>query len=303
MSRPGRRTLKFLGISVGLAAVGGGVGYGLYRQRLKDNRSVTPAEFHTAQGEHFKTLMACDERQLRDRAARGLQLFRFQTCPFCGTVSALLDYCSLPYRVVEVDPMLKTPLRIHGYGRVPQLKFPDGTLLVDSEEITAILGAKLGLKYTPEVDKWRLWARQQLARYLVVVLNRTLRESVRAYDYIDPVTDVPWWSKALLKGVGGPVMYLVAKYQTRPKLQREFGLTDPDTHRALMGQLALWVESHQGQGYHGGKAPDAADLDVYGILTSARHHPLWTEMQEGSPAKAWMDRMEATLASRRRLLT
>eukprot|EP00667_Euglena_gracilis_P018774 EG_transcript_19995 len=295
---------KAVGYGAVLTVLGSAVGYGAYQRRLRENRAISPADFHSAQGSAFQGIVQLNDRQLREKAQQGLELYRYQTCPYCGTVKAFLDYLSIPHRVVEVDPMLKTEIKAHGYSKVPQLKFADGTVVVDSDEITNLFASKTGLKSSPEVDRWRQWARNQLSRYIVVVLNQTLLDSVRAYNYIDSVKEVPLWSKWLLKGVGGPVMYLVAELKTKKTLQREYGLGPQDDAKATMlAQLDGWVDSFgKGQAFHGGKTADMADLDVYGILLSARHMPLWADLQRESRAGPWMDAMEAVLAKNRREL-
>ena len=40
---------------------------------------------------------------------------------------------------------LQTQIKSHGYGKLPQLKFVDGTILVDSDEITSLISAKMGV--------------------------------------------------------------------------------------------------------------------------------------------------------------
>lgn len=288
-----------------MLALGGGVGaYGMYQKRLRDNRAITPAEFHQAQGEHCRRLLESPASYFLERAKPGLKLFRYETCPYCGTVKALLDYLSIPHSVVEVEPMFKSQIKTHGYGRVPQLKFSDGVILIDSEEITNLIGAKLGMKRNADIDHWRTWARQELSRYIVVVLNQSLMDSVRAYNYIDHVPDVPIWSKWLLKAVGGPVMYLVAEYKTKKTLQKEYGLGTADPQATMFSQLDKWVGSFpSGQKFHGGKEPDMADLDVYGILLSTRCSPLWAALQGQTTAAQWMDHMAALLAKNRKELS
>lgn len=297
------RGWRIAGLGGAVAVVGGVGGYGMYQRRLRENRAVSPAEFHAAQGDRLNAIWGASEKAFRQQAEAGLELFRFLTCPYCGTVKAFLDYYSIPHKVVEVDPMLKTQIKPHGYGRVPQLKFSDGVILVDSDEITNLIASKVGAKGSPEVDRWRLWARNQLSRYIVLVLNRTVMDSVRAYDHIDTVPDVPLWSKWMLKAIGGPVMYLVAEHKTKKTLKAEYGFGAEQPEEVLRNEMDKWIASFPSkQKFHGGKVPDMADLDVYGVLLSARPLPLWEHLKAQTKAREWVENMEAVLAQNRREL-
>ena len=54
------------------------------------------------------------------------------------------------------------------------------------------------------------------------------------------------------------------------------------------------------QKFHGGAQPDLADLDVYGVLQSARFLPLFEDIKSGTRAGDWLAQMEATLAQNTR---
>lgn len=50
-----------------------------------------------------------------------LTLLQYATCPFCCKVRAFLDYYGIPYDIVEVNPVLRTQLKISDYKKVPIL--------------------------------------------------------------------------------------------------------------------------------------------------------------------------------------
>ena len=50
-----------------------------------------------------------------------LTLLQYATCPFCCKVRAFLDYYGLPYDIVEVNPVLRSQLKISDYKKVPIL--------------------------------------------------------------------------------------------------------------------------------------------------------------------------------------
>lgn len=56
--------------------------------------------------------------------------------------------------------------------------------------------------YACQVGEWRDWAREKLVRYLVISINRSLKEAYEGYDYIDNFPDIPMWNKLFLKTVG-----------------------------------------------------------------------------------------------------
>ncbi|XP_051892837.1 prostaglandin E synthase 2 isoform X1 [Pristis pectinata] len=50
-----------------------------------------------------------------------LTLYQYKTCPFCSKVRAFLDFHSLPYEIVEVNPILRKEIKFSSYRKVPIL--------------------------------------------------------------------------------------------------------------------------------------------------------------------------------------
>ncbi|XP_032904497.1 prostaglandin E synthase 2 [Amblyraja radiata] len=69
------------------------------------------ARQHQAQQQHTKD----------SRAGLSLTLYQYKTCPFCSKVRAFLDFHSLPYEIVEVNPILRKEIKFSSYRKVPIL--------------------------------------------------------------------------------------------------------------------------------------------------------------------------------------
>jgi len=287
-----------------MALVTGG---GLYVSRLKENRTVTASEFNQAQEPKLSaSLKLLSEGQLD----APLTLFRYTTCPFCGKVKAYLDYHNISHTLVEVEPMFKSQLHDHGYSKIPQLRLggAGAPILVDSDLIVDTLEKTL-VKTTdwksgagePDVELWRTWAREKLVRYIVINVNRSMSEAWQGYDYIDAFDTIPAVNKLFLKVAGTPVMYMVSEFFTKPKL-RTLGYEGGDARETIFKEVNEWCSKGIGQenNFHGGKQPDLADLEAYGVLQSIRGHVIYQEMQDQNPEfKTWLDNMDNTIASKK----
>ncbi|XP_048414785.1 prostaglandin E synthase 2 isoform X3 [Stegostoma tigrinum] len=65
---------------------------------------------------------------IRQEPSSGLSLtlYQYKTCPFCSKVRAFLDFHSLPYEIVEVNPVLRKEIKFSNYRKVPILIGDDG---------------------------------------------------------------------------------------------------------------------------------------------------------------------------------
>ena len=301
---------------VGFSIVGLGGGAFVYQRRLKENRSVTAEEYNAAQNQEelndaFKKIAA------RDRDMPEILFYRYTTCPFCGKVGAFLDYYDIPHTHVEVEPMFKKEIKYSDYKKVPQLRFNvmghHGPYLVDSdlivEKLAPLVGAGDQLK-DPKINEWRGWARESLVRHLVLNINTSLTEAWKGYDYIDAFDTIPYGNKLFLKVMGAPVMWLVAKYKTRPALLKSGELSEgDDVRQVLHRQVERFVTeglagASDAKPFHGGAKPDLADLDVYGVFQSVRGHRVYDDLLRSTKIGAWMKQMDvATKKSEYQLQT
>ncbi|XP_013792542.1 prostaglandin E synthase 2-like [Limulus polyphemus] len=75
-----------------------------------------------------------------------LSLYQYQTCPFCCKVRAFLEYYSIPYDVIEVNPVLRQQIKFSKYKKVPILLIEDEKgcqQLNDSTVIISLLSTHL----------------------------------------------------------------------------------------------------------------------------------------------------------------
>jgi len=309
----GRFGRKLVGFAAASGVIGLGGGYVVYQRRLTENKSCTAETFNAEQNqqqlqEAFKNLCAKDN-QKRTQAV----LYRYTTCPFCGTVKAFLDYYKVDHCCVEVEPMFKGEIGPMKYKKVPQLRLnlgggmTDGPMLVDSdiiiETLAPLVGAGDQLK-DPEVKKWREWSRNQLVRFLVLNINISLLEAWKSYDYIDAFDTIPSANKIFLKVMGAPVMYLVAQKFTKPKLVKSGDLKEgEDIRQRLIQEVNYFVKDglvdpkkpSVKRQFHGGAKPDLADLDVYGVLQSIRGHRVYNDVIQSTEIRAWLDAMDKSI--------
>ncbi|CAK9104099.1 unnamed protein product [Durusdinium trenchii] len=199
--------------------------------------------------------------------------------------------------------MFKSQLAPSDYKKLPQLRFggEGGVWLVDSDQIVNSLAPLLGIEKQlrdPQVERWRNWARESLVRHVTLNINRTLLSAWEGYRYIDAFDTIPLANKLFLKVVGAPVMYMVAAKKTYPTLVKAGELKDGDDWRSVFHeQLATSpCQALKTQPFHGGRRPDLADLDVYGVLQSIRGHDVYQDMVENTRIGPWLEKMDAAVA-------
>ncbi|KNH06970.1 glutathione-S-transferase/glutaredoxin [Perkinsela sp. CCAP 1560/4] len=290
------------------AVVGAGVGAVMYRRRLKENSAV-PAHIFNAQQD--QSAISEEIKLLLSNKGGGspAKLFRYSTCPYCGVVKTFLDLHKIPHECVEVEPIFKSEIASHRYSKVPQLQLKPtlyGPLIVDSAAIIDTLCEKLPTSRTdgnswkaqlshPDVQKWREFAREKLVRFLVININSSLLEAWRGYSYIDQHDTIAPHNKLFLKFIGAPVMFLVSRLKTLPALEKKYGYDKSKVppQEALRGVMTEWaLEGLTGKPFHGGKRPDLADVEVYGVLQSIRGHRVYTDIEAHAAVKEWLDRMD-----------
>ena len=288
--------------------VGLGLGAMMYRRRLKENASVSAEVFN---GQQDQKAVADELRTLLSNqgGANPAKLYRYSTCPFCGIVKAFLDLHKIPHECVEVEPIFKSEIASHRYTKVPQLQLQPtlyGPLLVDSGAIVDKLcefiphSRPAGKDWQnatsePEIKKWREFARERLVRFIVININSSLLEAWRGYSYIDQHDAIAPHNKLFLKLIGAPVMYLVSRLKTLPTLEKKYGYERAKVppKEALRKVMSEWaVDGLTGKPFHGGKQPDLADVEVYGVLQSIRGHRVYEEVQSHPPVKDWLNRMD-----------
>ncbi|CAN9512730.1 unnamed protein product [Ophioblennius macclurei] len=86
-----------------------------------------------------------------------LTLYQYKTCPFCSKVRAFLDYHSLPYEVVEVNPVMRQEIKWSAYRKVPILMVDGDVQLNDSSVIISSLKTYLVTKDKSVTDILRCY--------------------------------------------------------------------------------------------------------------------------------------------------
>ncbi|KAG8343602.1 putative Glutaredoxin [Trypanosoma vivax] len=293
-----RKLLYVAGSGAVLVLAGG---YVTYKRRLNENKSCNAEEFNATQNKE-DLLWALSHITSANEAPRIL-FYRYSTCPFCGTVKSFLDYNKIRHECVEVEPMFKREISMNAYKKVPQVKFcvsgRSDPFIVDSEIIVDTIAKHVGMGkqiQDPEVVRWREWARGPMLRLMTVEFNSSLLKSWRAYRYIDDIDTIPLRNKLFLKMVGAPVMYLVARYVTRPRLEKSNYLRPGESARdKLHMEIDNFVKEGLNEGakkFHGGTKPDLADLDIHGILQAVRGHCVYNGIIASTHIKPWLDRMD-----------
>lgn len=79
--------------------------------------------------------------QLSPSSHLQLTLYQYKTCPFCSKVRAFLDFHSLPYQVVEVNPVRRTEIKFSSYRKVPILVAQEGDCLQQLNDSSVIISA------------------------------------------------------------------------------------------------------------------------------------------------------------------
>ncbi|CAL1383870.1 unnamed protein product [Linum trigynum] len=218
-------------------------------------------------------------------------LYQYEACPFCNKVKAFLDYYSIPYKVVEVNPMSKKEIKWSEYKKVPILTI-DGEQMVDSSEIISDLFKRIHPEGTcadaEEEAKWRKWVDGHLVHVLSPNIYRNASEALESFDYITSHGNFSFTERLVAKYAGATAMYFVSK-----KLKKKYNITD---ERASLYEAAeTWVDALKGRDYLGGSRPNLADLAVFGVLRPIRYLKSGKDMVEHTRIGEWYTRMEGAV--------
>ncbi|CAN1824610.1 Prostaglandin E synthase 2 [Linum perenne] len=224
-------------------------------------------------------------------------LYQYEACPFCNKVKAFLDYYSIPYKVVEVNPISKKEIKWSDYKKVPILTV-DGEQMVDSSEIVSELFKKIHPEGSnvevEEETKWRKWVDGHLVHVLSPNIYRTTSEALESFDYITSHGNFSFTERLVAKYAGATAMYFVAK-----KLKKKYNITDE--RAALYESAETWVDALQGRDYLGGTRPNLADLAVFGVLRPIRYLKSGRDMVEHTRIGEWYSRMEGAVGEPSRI--
>ncbi|MGC8696884.1 MAG: glutathione S-transferase N-terminal domain-containing protein [Halothiobacillus sp.] len=216
-----------------------------------------------------------------------LTLYQFESCPFCWKVKALLHFSKIPYTVIEVNPMNSKELEPLGLKKVP--------VLVDGEKIiteSSVIMDYVNEHYThlgsnDSVAEWRAWVDASLVHFLPPVIHKNFSTSWQTFGSVLKPSGYGVMKRTLVRFAGALAMSRVAL-----KKARERGITDAP--RGLTEAVLHWVNAGlAGQAFHGGSAPDLADLSVFGVFRSTDGLAAVALARAASPAFAtWYDELK-----------
>ena len=222
--------------------------------------------------------------------------YQFESCPFCRKARAVLDLARIQYDVVEVNPLTKSETKSFAsdYKKVPIVVIEDGqrsyqirdskiiikailrsgkvtvgdsskTALPDFKSLNGetVLDAKAYEGLTVE-DAWIKWVESYLLQLVVVNIYGTLDESRETFDYLLTHKDFGWVARSASYWLGSIVMHQVA----RSRLKK---FTDiQGKHKQVFFDACADLGTKAGTvgGFLGGKRPNAADLNAYGVIRS-----------------------------------
>lgn len=87
-------------------------------------------------GLSMATAFADSKGDRRTDGSQAVTLFQYEVCPWCNKVRAVLDYHNVPYRAVEVHPLMKSEIKFSkDYKKVPIMITATGEQINDSNEI------------------------------------------------------------------------------------------------------------------------------------------------------------------------
>eukprot|EP00163_Fabomonas_tropica_P012365 TRINITY_DN2363_c0_g1_i1.p1 TRINITY_DN2363_c0_g1~~TRINITY_DN2363_c0_g1_i1.p1 ORF type:complete len:267 (-),score=44.68 TRINITY_DN2363_c0_g1_i1:147-947(-) len=233
-------------------------------------------------------------------------LYQYEVCPFCSKVRAYMDYNKIPYRVVEVNPISKAEVKFTDYRKVPILVL-NGVMFKNSSDIIAELDKQVlqprhkALKETvpgpyddQEVDKWCKWVDDRLVHTLPPNIYRSMTEALEAFAYIGEHGNFTSFQRIWVQYAGATAMWAVAK-----KLKKKHGFTD-DVRMHLIEAVNEWLAAVGDQPFHGGDSPNAADLSVYGALSSIEGLAAWGDLTASTQVEGWYQRTAQAIGATQR---
>lgn len=293
--------------------LGGGGAYAAYSTywgRRSRNALVSPADVLQNQSDGINRLYSVlgnDVTKARTALEQqNVTVYQFSTCPFSGKLRAFLDSVGVGYNIVEVNPLTKGELKGFAYKKVPQMVIdmqdnnnqPAPLVLVDSMEIVSILSPVFMDQQAEEVPKLREWASDVLGKYVLVNIGDRITDIPSNARQLNGIDNLSLGGK--LKHITvGTLMFIVSHLSTRKKLEK-LGYDVSEPRVGLHREMNKFCNSIKGP-FHGGRKPDAADTDVYGILSAVEGHNMHTEVANGD-CKDWMREMRKHIAAHKRSL-
>ncbi|CBH12041.1 hypothetical protein, conserved [Trypanosoma brucei gambiense DAL972] len=253
-----------------------------------------------------------------------MTLYRMKGCPYCERVEWLLRYHLVPFEIVEVGPLTTKGFPDQRFVQVPQIGLeavadPNNphaaeksvAYVADSQHIIAAISVPLGFTKQlsdPRIMETRKWMMERFQAAGFLAINSTWRDAYTTYPHVTP--SHYYYQNPIFHVVGATALYALAKYKVAPRFAAEESATSgfPSMENSLQRDPSAWLAAelsgfatrlsggcHQ---LHGGKEPDIADVEMYGLTRIIDAHPrLRSALHEG-PLKEWCAAMEAALQKR-----
>jgi microsomal prostaglandin-E synthase 2 len=217
-------------------------------------------------------------------------LYQYDVCPFCNKVRAFLDYHSIPYTVVEVDPLGKKELAQFpkDYRKVPIAVVNDRQVNGSGTIISEIQKIVYGDKPTTKSDEeWLDWVDNHLIHLITPNIYRTAAESLQTFEYIADNAKFSAWQRFSVRYTGAAAMYFVGR-----KAKTKYNIDEP--RAAMYDAINKWtsaVEKQGGKFLEGSDHPGTADLAVYGVLRAIMTFDTFKDIKANCAAfEPWFER-------------
>jgi microsomal prostaglandin-E synthase 2 len=238
----------------------------------------------------------------------------------------VLDFCNIPYDVVEVNPLTKSETKSFAadYKKVPivLVEDPKTNLAYQVRDSKTIIGAVI--KAAPGVqvggaskatrlpapvslndetkldetaysdlsidEAWIKWVEAYLLQLVVVNIYGTMAESKETFDYLLTHKDFGWVAREASYWAGSIVMNQVA----RSRLKKYTHIQGRHRNAFFDACADLGKAAKSAGGFIGGKLPSSADLNAYGVIRSLEGTKSLREAiagDAGEEFKLWYENM------------
>lgn len=261
-------------------------------------------------------------------SSQGLSVvvYSYRSCPFFNRVAAFLDHHSVPYVVVEVNPLFKREARWQSYKRLP-FAIVNGRQVNDSDLIIDTVAELLrksrpaspppsamgsdgedslcewalrspagaaGVRELSEAEaaresKWRAWCNEHFVHTLSPNIYRTPREAWQSFEYIGSVSFSSLYGFPA-QVVGAAIMYLVGK-----RVARRHGYDPNNLRGVLYDHIGVWTrEALEGgdRAFCGGEQPNVADIVVFGAIRAIEGLDSFNDVMDNTDIHGWYTRMQ-----------
>jgi len=262
------------------------------------------------------------------------KLYQYATCPFCCKVRAFLEYYDFDYEKVEVNPVTRKEIKFSEYRKVPFIKSEDHQINDSSLIISLLKSHYLGkgdidtlLTYYPflenddkkgtgqyqnlynimyqqgfshaqnqairEEAKWRRWVDESFVHTLSPNIYRTIGESLQAMEYITEAGNFTPREQKIIYYTGAVAMYIIGK-----RVKWKYHLRN-DVRQSLYEEANRWVHNVGKKTFMGGKQPNLADLNMYGVISAIEGLDAFNDLMKNTKIGPWYKRMKSQVQGHR----